>query len=163
MHRYVRSVLFCEDIRVERNGKEIVIGLYAGGLLTPQVPFQPPSFVIRFELFFGGDVIKSFLMRLKDPTGTTITEQTLVVNFADWQRPGAVFMSFPSLVFPTQGAYSLDTKFGDMDWAETTSFYIDLADQEVAHKALLEQFRMLSKAALDRGLISADDLPVSTR
>jgi hypothetical protein len=34
-----RSFILCEDIRVEMSGKEILIGVYSGGLFSPSVPF----------------------------------------------------------------------------------------------------------------------------
>jgi hypothetical protein len=43
--------IFCDDVRVEANGKQILIGVYYGDMLLPVMPVQLPIFsvVIRYN------------------------------------------------------------------------------------------------------------------
>jgi hypothetical protein len=45
----VTSALICDDIRREITGKDILIGVYAGDIIVPQVPFSIPL-TLWFEL-----------------------------------------------------------------------------------------------------------------
>lgn len=42
---------FCDDVRVEANGKHILIGVYAADMLMPAFPLQLPAFhvIIRYS------------------------------------------------------------------------------------------------------------------
>jgi hypothetical protein len=43
------SVLICDDIRREDNGKEIYLGVYSGGIIVPFVPFILPKLCFVFH------------------------------------------------------------------------------------------------------------------
>jgi hypothetical protein len=48
----VRATLVCDDFRVERDGKLILIGIYGGAVVVPSLPAQlPAGGLTLFEIF----------------------------------------------------------------------------------------------------------------
>jgi hypothetical protein len=45
----VKHVVVCDDIRREDNGKEILIGVYSGGIIVPQFPV-PLALACRYSV-----------------------------------------------------------------------------------------------------------------
>lgn len=45
----IRSLLVCEDIRREDNGKELLLGVFSGVITAPNVPLKLPRIGVRIE------------------------------------------------------------------------------------------------------------------
>ena len=120
MSLYIRSVLLCDDVRFEVTGKEIVIGLYAGGLFVPQFPTAPTRFIIRVECFFAGKVVSSLQLRFDTPSGRRLFEGEKHIQFFDWNAPGSVLFSTDDIVFDEPGDHPISTRILGGEWEQAT-------------------------------------------
>lgn len=114
---YVQSTIFCDEVRTEHTGKEIAIGIYPGRLTLPAIPFVMPFLTIRFELFFSGQPVESFSIRISDPVGSTLLEQERPLAFDDWNAPGTLSIVVEGLIVPSAGDYAVTTKTSRHEWA----------------------------------------------
>jgi hypothetical protein len=46
----VRSVIVCDDVRREGNGKELLIGVYPSAITLPAIPTVMPALCVRMEV-----------------------------------------------------------------------------------------------------------------
>jgi hypothetical protein len=58
-----KYILVCDDVRIENNGKMIIIGLYQDTMTVPQLPFALPS--LSFFAVFDASQIGDFGFRAK--------------------------------------------------------------------------------------------------
>lgn len=57
----VRAAVLCDDVRIESNGKAILIGVYAGNVAVPTTPFLVPFYVwINFSPEGLGEIAVNF-------------------------------------------------------------------------------------------------------
>src|SRR4051794_1678383 len=61
----IRSLLICDDIRQERNGKEIIIGVYTGAIIFPKLPAKLNRVLFRIDVQFLKRV-KDFVFQIRD-------------------------------------------------------------------------------------------------
>lgn len=67
------NVIFCDDVRREVTGKDILIGVYSADIVLPTVPVLfGVSLWIQF--LTGGDGVVSAKLRITDPAGNTAGE-----------------------------------------------------------------------------------------
>lgn len=106
----VTSVIICDDIRREDNGKELLIGVYTGLILTAQAP---PLVMAQLcvRIGFVADFLKSdFIIELRAPNGKNLitgTGEFIVERRGD---PGVFSVPIPNVTLPSTGIYSI--RFG---------------------------------------------------
>lgn len=127
--KYIQSVIICDEVRTEMTGKDIAIGIYNSHLIVPQIPFVVPMLAIRYELNFHGDIVRKMDVKLEDPAQNVIIQNTAQVQFADWDRPGAVTTILGGLIIPVEGTYSFYSKFGD-EWELVKTLLVEKVNQE---------------------------------
>ena len=113
---YVFNVLFCDDVRTEASGKEIAIGIFPGYIYLQSFPALMPLIAIRFELMFYDQPIQDFSIRIVDPNGNILVDQTKPLDFAHWDLPGSATFAFQGLIVATPGNYGVFTKTTGRDW-----------------------------------------------
>ena len=82
--------LLCDDVRREQSGKDILIGVYAGDVLVPQLPIQIPiACWLLVKPKKTGDL--EFDLRIKAPGSAPPFEMKVVANVSDSSEPFAFF------------------------------------------------------------------------
>lgn len=108
--------LICDDVRVEVNGKLIIIGLYTPNILIPQLPFVLPS--LSFLQFYTYDGRGQFHFRARLQhleSGRDIAQAIGIINHA---QPGIGIgvIRFGNLVIDKVGTFNLAFSFeGDSE------------------------------------------------
>ena len=109
----------CDEVRVENNGKLMIIGMYTPDMSVPQIPF-----LVRTLTFFTSvesDVPGDFAFRMKLShleTGKAIMEANGGIQI---QRPGVgtMIVPLPSVQFQAVGPYTFSV---DLTEARETLF-----------------------------------------
>jgi hypothetical protein len=117
----IESVLLCDDVRKEDNGKVILIGVYSGAIIIPEVPANL-ALSVWFQLR-AEEAANHLAMRAKlehgDSTvsivGGITSEQDFRVEPGD-QITVATEKLLLQIVGP--GHLLLQVKFGDREWTE---------------------------------------------
>jgi hypothetical protein len=92
----VTAALVCDDVRKEINGKDILIGVYSGGILVPQFPGEVTmALYLQYEPTVTGKIDGS--IRLTNGGDTTFYQGNFNVSIA---RVELSSMAFPSVVMP---------------------------------------------------------------
>jgi hypothetical protein len=126
---YIQSVILCDEVRTEITGKDIAIGVYNGHLILPQIPFVLPSLAVRYELSFRGNKTEKMNVKLEGPDKNAIFRNTVMIQFNDWDKPGAVTIVLAGLIMPTEGTYSFYSKFRN-DWELTRTLMVEKINRE---------------------------------
>src|SRR5271157_1783073 len=97
-----KYVLMCDEIRIENNGKIILLGLYMPDMTVPQLPFMIPSltFFIVLESDRPGNIQVRFAIQLLD-SGQNLAEG---MGAAVFPKPGLGVMPIQLRNFPIQTA-----------------------------------------------------------
>ncbi len=142
---YVHSMIFCDEVRMENNGKEIAIGIYPGRMTLPALPFVIPLLTIRFELFFNASPVDDFSIKITDPLGNNIIEQKRPLSFVDWSMPGTLSIMLEGLIVSSAGSYGVMTKTSKHEWTLQRNLVIDKYDPVKAKTRWQEQIRRMEK------------------
>jgi hypothetical protein len=62
----IKSLIICDDVREERSGKEILIGVYAGAIVFPKFPARLPKLVFRIDVQILKKGVGPFIMQIRD-------------------------------------------------------------------------------------------------
>jgi hypothetical protein len=62
----VKSLLVCDDIREEKSGKEIIIGVYTGAIIFAQLPAKLNKIVFRIDVQFLKRGAKQVAFQIRD-------------------------------------------------------------------------------------------------
>ena len=106
MSFHVRSVIICDDVRFEMNRKEILIGVYVGGITVPAFPFMLQRLIIRFELHVASN--EALDLRIIDPIGQHFHQDTLRPNFQRFEIPGAAGIVLIEKLIAVPGLYVIE-------------------------------------------------------
>jgi hypothetical protein len=101
-----RSFIVCEDIRTEINGKQILIGAYAGAILAESLPVFWPLFAIRVEINPKKDTFESVQLKIEKPNGTILSIfEVSNIKVRDVAYPAALVFQRSPMVFDMVGNY----------------------------------------------------------
>jgi hypothetical protein len=119
-----KYVLMCDEVRIENNGKLILLGLYMPDMTVPQLPFIIPSltFFIVLESDRPGNLQVRFAIQLLD-SGQNIAEG---MGAAGFPKPGLGVMPIQLRNFPIQtaGTYVFSLTFEGQREPLTHSFNV---------------------------------------
>ena len=108
-----KFTLICDEIRREDNGKFLVIGLYTGGILVPQIPFPLPSltFFTYLESDMPGDHALKFKLSALE-SGKTVIEGR---GHIEMKQPGLITVPIrlPNVQLQDVGVYTFSVQLGD--------------------------------------------------
>jgi hypothetical protein len=105
----IRSIMLCDEIRREDNGKELIIGVYSGGIrFFGSGPGRLRQLSFRVEIEQEGDQLETvFSLELTAPSGATLMNvQDRKITIAKGGR-GAVVLSHLDLVLYEAGTYAI--------------------------------------------------------
>jgi hypothetical protein len=105
-HKFV-SLIICDDCRREDNGKEILIGTYAGSMLVNAVPLTLPTFALRIEIIPKQKEYKKTIAILKNPRGEDVfrVEGSVVVPHTD--LPASFSFKVSPVIIVMTGEYKI--------------------------------------------------------
>jgi hypothetical protein len=103
-----RNFILCEDIRTEINGKQILIGAYAGVILAESLPTFWPLFAMRVEVNPKKDAYESVQLKIEKPNGTVLSIFDIAgVKIRDVAYPAALVFHRSPMVFDMEGDYAV--------------------------------------------------------
>lgn len=117
----IRFILLCDDVRREGNGKELLIGVYAGGIrFYGEGPGKLRQLCIRLEFEQSGDNPETvFSLEITSPSGAKVINlQGHTIATANNKR-GAVVISHLDLVLYEAGAYLIKAMADDNEYLDT--------------------------------------------
>jgi hypothetical protein len=101
------STIISEDCRRENSGKDIIIGVYTGGIFSREIPFMIPTLAVRFEIIPSKLVYENVKFFLRDTAEKDIVMATGKVGFNEINHPAAFFFKFGAVKFEKEGQHSL--------------------------------------------------------
>lgn len=72
------NVVFCDEVRREVTGKDILIGVYSSDIVVPSVPMLI-EVALWIQFHTAGDGVVSAKVRVTDPVGNTAGQTTIEV------------------------------------------------------------------------------------
>jgi hypothetical protein len=105
-HTFV-SLVMCDDCRREDNGKEILIGTYAGSMLVTTIPFVLPTFALRFEVIPHRSEYKRAVAVLVNPKGEEVFRLEATMGVARLDLPASFFLRASPVIIATTGDYKI--------------------------------------------------------
>lgn len=131
----IKSVIVCDDLREEKNGKEILIGVYNSAMIFGQFPARWPKLVFRIGTTLQRLDFKRLRVKIVDKNQTQIfsLDQPIDTPPSTVSADDTVVIAFSvgSLMFPEPSKYTL--LFGlDREPEEIFSFAVrgPLSDDE---------------------------------
>ena len=126
----LRSMLICDVARKELGGKDILIGVYSGSMLSKDVPFSMPSFAVWLEVRPLKKSYKSVALEIITPKEETLIAANGQVVLLDNSEFSGIPFQFGSFMFPMEGIYKV--KFGfDGKLEEVGNFKISKGEHPV--------------------------------
>ena len=103
----VSSVIVCEDIRQEANGKQILIGVFSGDIIVGTIPANLTQLSFRFDVNIEHKDFHKVYFMLTDPSRNIVFDgqRELQIHRAD--MPLTLAISVPGLRFIEAGVYSV--------------------------------------------------------
>jgi hypothetical protein len=122
-HKYT---LVCEDVRMENNGKFIVLGLFTNGIATTQIPFPCPTLTLFHSLNIDTPGQYKFRMRLMQLENGSVIAQ--VDGGFTLPQPGAVplVLKIPNPQFKAFGTYTVSLEIEGQPEPFLTEFQVTL-------------------------------------
>lgn len=66
------SIIVCDDIRVEMDGKQILVGVYAGDIIFPSFPARMNQLLFRVEVIAYNEPHKTLSFRIMNNSGDVL-------------------------------------------------------------------------------------------
>lgn len=131
----VRSWLMCDDIRIESNGKYLLIGVYSGTVRLRRplpVTLSTLSFWIQLDLkkLDYGD----YELRLLDSRSQEVAHLRGPARFARMDEPGVVICLTGPLTLSSYGTYSVEFGLGH-PLRRLGTFAVHSSEKETPFKA----------------------------
>jgi hypothetical protein len=104
----LQSCLICDDVRQERNGKFILIGIF-DALAAPALPVRHPQLAVVTRWCSGEGEFKQKTKLLGPDQQTVVVEgQEIPVRLPSAEATATQVEFFLNTVFPTEGIYWLE-------------------------------------------------------
>jgi Family of unknown function (DUF6941) len=107
---HIRSVIICDDIRREDNGKELLIGVYSGVIIAPRLPAVLRQMACRIEYEWNGSLTHSFKLAVTTADDKTIVEATGDAALSNPADPAGLSISLGPIHFDAPAKFKI--KFG---------------------------------------------------
>jgi hypothetical protein len=103
----LRSLILADDARREDNGKEILIGVYSGSIVTPQIPLLLPTFALRFEMMTTKKKYDRVQVLMNGPDGNIVFRIEGSLEFGSSDFPSSFFFKVSPIQFQKEGTYTV--------------------------------------------------------
>jgi Family of unknown function (DUF6941) len=137
---HVRSVIICDDARLEVTGKEILIGVYNYAMLFGKFPTTLSHLVIRVSIDLLDKSAKQFTLHLRDPKGTGL--QNCTAPFApelNRNEPILIGLAAQGLTLYSPGIYSVFLGIDEQEPEKISDFEVRLPLNEVERQRIPQQ------------------------
>ena len=105
----VRSWLICDDVRIESNGKYILIGVYSGNItLRKPLPVTLPMLAFWIQLDLQKIEYGNYELRLLDPRKREAAHFRGSARFARPDEPGVLICMTGPITLSSYGSYSVE-------------------------------------------------------
>jgi len=108
------SLVLCDDVRFENNGKLLLIGVYSDVVQVMKLPLQMRSIGLAIKAKVLSTGRYSFSVSVADPQGNQLLDANGELNYEG--EPGRTIW-FPVVMGPalltTEGAYAVRIRLGD--------------------------------------------------
>ncbi len=127
----VKSLLICDDVRVEHNGKEILIGVYASDIILAQPPpVNLPKLVFRIELIASKSQYKNGEFSIVAPRNQVIFQGRGALEIKEPKKISIVSFEVSPVKLPAVGKYAV--RFGlDSDIRKIGEFNVRVREDVV--------------------------------
>ena len=107
--------MICDDIRVEDNGKTIIIGIYHDNILVPSLPFIMPKLVTWTKWDIKESPLKKFEFQIKAPDGKVIGRVPGEPSKKASGKKAILQIAISPFVIKEAGEYKIDAKINGED------------------------------------------------
>jgi hypothetical protein len=117
---FIDSVLLCDDIRGEVNGKAILIGVYCGDIIVPKAPASLGlSLWLQGRAVEGTSKVRISLESVSNSTAV-VTDAGSLPNESTLAPDESFLFALTRLMVQIAGPghLSVRMKYGDRDWVE---------------------------------------------
>jgi hypothetical protein len=98
----VLSVIVCDDVRREVNGKEILVGVYNGSAIFSQFPAAFPHLFFRIAVDFrGAQQVKQFFLQVHDDAGKLLLSINQDIHYIEADSPTLFLVGTGPIIFPS--------------------------------------------------------------
>lgn len=120
----ILNALVCDDMRREDNGKEILIGIYSGGVLVHRYPAALTLAIwMQFEAFKTGEIKLAF--RLINEKDLEFASATGTLNVSKIENPMSLGIKNMRLQFQADNDFRFQAKEQDSDdWKDVIAFTV---------------------------------------
>lgn len=108
--------MICDDIRVENNGKSIIIGIYHDNILVPSLPFVMPKLVTWTKWDITKSPIKKFEFKVTAPDGKSMGHVTGEPPTKSSGKKAILQIAISPFAIKEGGEYKIDAKINDVDY-----------------------------------------------
>ena len=100
----VKSLIVCDDVREEKSGKDVAVGIYNRSMVVPSIPVRLPFIVFRlvFEFDRKFETIEFFV---KSPSKKKLFEFSGPINIVDMNEWIRIAIKIGEPVFEEAGEY----------------------------------------------------------
>jgi hypothetical protein len=98
-------VMIADDVRLDIDGKTLIVGGYASTILVPQFPNVMPTFAVYIELKPEKHVYERAAVLIKNDKGEILTASEGRIEFQDLRFHGSLNTKFSPVVFNLPGEY----------------------------------------------------------
>lgn len=109
----VTSSIVCEDVRIEGNGKEILIGVYNETIIVGAMPYAFPKLCFRFTARVKKPDLLVCAYKLIDPHGNALVDYPVVPVSPYLVGEATIFGFVASVVFNAEGEYVASFGIGE--------------------------------------------------
>jgi hypothetical protein len=106
----IKSCLICDLARKEQGGKDILIGIYSGTMMSQVIPFSIPIFAVWIEMKPEKTHYEHLTIEIVDPNGTLVAGAKGGINFSDTRGYTGIPFQFGTATFLVEGKYKI--RFG---------------------------------------------------
>lgn len=119
----IMSVLLCDDIRQEINGKEILIGVYTTAIIFGGFPASMPRLMVRVSILPKSSDLKMFNINVISPsTGKSLFQMDRpLAQPMEADEPNTMIFAVDRPLFPEPAEYEI--RFGIDKPPETISIF----------------------------------------
>lgn len=107
--------MICDDVRVEDNGKTIIIGIYHDNIIVPGLPFVMPNLVTWTKWDITKGLIKKFEFTISSPDGKVMGHVRGEPSAKAFGKKAILQIAISPFAIKEAGEYRIDAKINETD------------------------------------------------
>lgn len=127
IEKFLKSVIFCDFVRLEAGGTNTLVGVYPGRIILPQIPTTLQRLYVWMEFYTDGLSVPEFEVQLLAPSGKAVFVGSVKADLKTWKRPVALVIYKDNCLIRETGCYSFQGRIKPTDeWKEVRDLFIDI-------------------------------------